>query len=68
MDPIIESVHKEYERDESNKTQKRQVSWHEVLDASNIIRTFLSAHDDDEAMRSLLSCEARAIKLLRNTY
>lgn len=68
-DAIIESVHKEYESDdkseESNKTQEMQVSLRKVLDAFDIIRTFLCAHDDNEAMQSLLTCEARAIKLLQ---
>lgn len=47
------------------KPSKRKVRKLNVLDAFDVNRTFLGIYDD-EAMHSLLSCEAQVVKLLHS--
>lgn len=70
-DAIIDSVRPEPDTDDEDdgdgeREEKRKVNPRDVLDAFDVIRNFLGENDDDEAMSSLTSCEARVVKLLQS--
>lgn len=70
-DAIIDSVRPGRDTDEEDdedgeRQEKRQVSPRDVLDAFDVIRNFLGENEDDEAMASLSSYEARVVKRLQS--
>lgn len=67
-DAIIDRVRHEQDsdNDDDHEEKKRQVNPRDVLDAFDVIRNFLGENEDDEAMSSLSSCEARVVKLMQS--